>query len=216
MFPQIEAVVPGTVDLRKVTRDPARLSSRFRALENCNLVVTTCKALGLSTTGIGGADIASGNRKLLLALVWQLMRMHLLRTLEALGGGARLKDEDVLAWANATASKAPPLHNGPAAVSSFRDPSLASGLWLLRLLSAVEPRAVNTHLVTAGTTPDERDQNAKLAPCITVPAKLLLSVAMPVTALAVARSAASNVHKKHPFCDSMVPTAHSPPPQCIP
>ena len=86
------------------------------------------------------------------------MRAQLLRVLERLGGGTRLKDDDVLRWANGTVAAAaasePPL-------ASFRDPALASGRFLLALLSAVEPRAINPALVTPGDTPEQREQNAK-------------------------------------------------------
>lgn len=75
----IDKVVPGTVDWRRVNRDRARMS-RFKAIENCNYVVALGKApLGLSLTGIGGIDLADGNRKLLLAVVWQVSLRHVLQ-----------------------------------------------------------------------------------------------------------------------------------------
>ena len=37
--------------------------------------------------GIGGKDIADGKRKLILAVVWQLMRLHTLKFLRELVSG---------------------------------------------------------------------------------------------------------------------------------
>ena len=45
----------------------------------------------------------------------------------------------------------------------FGDKSLASGLFLIDLLAAVEPRAVDRKLVTPGASEDERKLKAKCA-----------------------------------------------------
>ena len=41
-------------------------------------------SLAFSMVGIGGKDIADGKRKLILAVVWQLMRLHTLKFLREL------------------------------------------------------------------------------------------------------------------------------------
>ena len=38
---------------------------------NCNYVVVLGRSLKFSLVGIGGSDISAGNKKLLLAFVWQ-------------------------------------------------------------------------------------------------------------------------------------------------
>jgi hypothetical protein len=43
----------------------------------------------------------------------------------------------------------------------WQDESVANGAFLLDLLTAVEPRAVNPELVTPGSTPEEAALNAK-------------------------------------------------------
>lgn len=48
--------------------------SRFKAVENTNYVVDLGKQNGLHLVGIQGADIVDGQKKLVLGLVWQLMR----------------------------------------------------------------------------------------------------------------------------------------------
>lgn len=49
-------------------------------MENCNYAVklaTDREAFGFSLVGVAGSDLAEGNAKLTLALVWQLFRAHL-------------------------------------------------------------------------------------------------------------------------------------------
>jgi len=48
--------------------------SRFKAVENTNYAVDLAKQNGLHMVGIQGADIVDGQKKLVLGLVWQLMR----------------------------------------------------------------------------------------------------------------------------------------------
>jgi plastin-1 len=148
---------------------------------------------GLSLVGICGKDVLDGNRTYILAIVWQLMRFHLLNFLslafeavrrqQALrdahaGGGdddaargaaglmspsraavesaaraaaaaarggapAPLTEEDVLRWANDAVARA----GSRRRADSFRDKSLATGRFLLDLLAAVEPRAVDATLI---------------------------------------------------------------------
>ena len=88
----IEKVAPGTVDMKKVNSDRAKLNTFKKAsvltltsthlhpsdlrsfwarlcvrqVENCNLAVALGKRLGLSLPGLGGTDIAGSNPKLVL------------------------------------------------------------------------------------------------------------------------------------------------------
>lgn len=48
----------------------------------------------MQIVGIGGMDVVDGKKKLVLAILWQLMRKNLLDKL------GKLKEEDVLKWAN--------------------------------------------------------------------------------------------------------------------
>ena len=152
----INKVVPGAVDEKKVNRDPARLN-RFKKVENCNLAVTVGKNIGVHLPGTGGMDLAGGNKKLVLGFVWQLMRMEVVKMLETIGGGAQPKDADIIAWANATVKEA----GVEQAISSFKDAELGTGVFLLNLLKACEPRAVNPAIPTAGETDEDRTKNCK-------------------------------------------------------
>lgn len=75
----IEKIQPGAIDW-KMIRDPPR--NEFDRNNNNNHAIKTIKsALGrfVKLVGIGGVDISKGNRKLVLATIWQLMRVYYLR-----------------------------------------------------------------------------------------------------------------------------------------
>jgi len=150
-------VRPGVVDFSRVNAQP---KSVFKRIENLNYAVSL--ALGpfnYSLVGVQGKDLADGNKKLTLALVWQLMRTHLLQFLAALRSKGSGSDEQMVTWANeqVTASGA------STTMRDFADKSLASGLFLIDLLAAVEPRAVDRKLVTVGVADDDKKLNAKYA-----------------------------------------------------
>lgn len=152
----INKVAPGTVDEKRVNRDQAKLN-RFKKVENCNYGVQLGRGLGFSMPGTGGIDVAGGNKKLVLGFVWQLMRLQTVKMLQEVGGGTVPKDSDIIAWANSTVSAA----GREGSISSFKDASLGSGVFLLNLLGAVEPRAINPAIPTAGETDGDRAKNAK-------------------------------------------------------
>jgi hypothetical protein len=66
----------------------------------------------------------------------------------------------VLAWANAqvAASRACDVQ-----LSRFGDPEIKSGVFLLRLMAAVAPEAIDTGMIKPGLTPFDQQLNAKLA-----------------------------------------------------
>jgi len=154
----MDAVHPGVVDWKRVIMAPKNVYNR---VANCNYAVSLgVSAFGFSLVGIGGTDIVAGNVKLILAFTWQLMRYHVISFLSRLSApsGATLSEADVVDWANAQVAGA-----GVPTVSGLKDPSLASGIWLLELIRAVEPRAVDRSLVLAGSTAEERALNARYA-----------------------------------------------------
>ena len=61
-------------------------------------------------------------------------------------GIAEMTDEIIIGWANKKVQSA----GKSSTMSSFRDPKLKSGVFLLELVGAIEPRAVNPELVTRG------------------------------------------------------------------
>jgi plastin-1 len=163
----IDRISPGTVDWHRVNTDPGKMN-KFQAVENCNYVVSLSRSLGFSLVGMGGVDIHAGTVKLCLGLLWQLLRYHLLKVLGGLGlkgsGEGAATEADILAWANdrvAHAALLPGRTARPAPLSSFRDPALASGLYLLTLLASCEPRAINPALVADGETGVDKLANAR-------------------------------------------------------
>ena len=161
----MEHVKPGVVDWKAVN---LQCKMVFKKVENTNYAVhlATSAALKFSLVGVQGKDLTDGNKKLTLALVWQLMRTHLTLFLASLrseggggggGSGGAISDAEMVRWATTRVQAS----GRPSTMRDFADKSLASGLFLLDLLAAVEPRCVNRELVTPGATEEERLLNAR-------------------------------------------------------
>lgn len=153
----LDKVSPGSVNWKQATKPPIRMP--FRKVENCNQVVGIGKQLKLSLVNVAGNDFVQGNKKLILAFLWQLMRfnmLQLLKNLRSRSQGKEFSDADILTWANKKVK-----HSGRTSqMESFKDKNLSSGLFFLELLSAVEPRVVNWNLVTKGESDEEKKLNA--------------------------------------------------------
>ncbi|TKY57358.1 Fimbrin-1 protein [Spatholobus suberectus] len=153
----LDRIFPGSVNWKQATRPPIRMP--FRKVENCNQVIKIGKQLRFSLVNVAGNDIVQGNKKLILALLWQLMRftmLQLLKNLRSHSQGKEISDADILKWANRKVKST----GRTSHIESFKDKSLSSGLFFLELLSAVEPRVVNWNLVTKGESDDEKKLNA--------------------------------------------------------
>jgi plastin-1 len=121
--------------------------SRFKCVENCNYTVELGKQSGMRLVGIQGSDIVDGSKTLVLGLVWQLMRMSIIKTLHSVskgGHGQAISDKEILQWANTTVQKAKP---GARAIRSFKDPSLSTAIFFLDLLEALRPGIVEPSMV---------------------------------------------------------------------
>jgi len=70
-----------------------------------------------------------GNQKLIIAMVWQLVRLHYMRII-----GTQSED-DLVKWAN---SMVPDIQ-----IKNFKDKTLSDGRFLIELCKAIEPRAVD-------------------------------------------------------------------------
>ncbi|KAJ3157011.1 hypothetical protein HDU89_002421 [Geranomyces variabilis] len=155
----MDTVHPGVVDWKKVNKAP--VSSRFKKVENCNYVVVLGKSMKFSLVGIGGVDITDGTKTLTLALVWQLMREHVIQTLRTLStGGREITDNDMIKWANDTVKTRA---NKGSVMSSFKDSSLKTGVFFLDLLQGIKKGVVNYELVSQGSSDDDAKMNAKYA-----------------------------------------------------
>ncbi|GFP83309.1 fimbrin-5 [Phtheirospermum japonicum] len=153
----LDKVSPGSVNWKLATKPPIKMP--FRKVENCNQVVSIGKDLNFSLVNVAGNDIVQGNKKLILAFLWQLMRftmLQLLKNLRSHSQGKEITDADILNWANNKVRESGRNYK----MESFKDKSLSSGTFFLRLLSCVEPRVVNWSLVTKGATDEDKKLNA--------------------------------------------------------
>ncbi len=117
------------------------------------------KVMSLSVVNVGGLDIVDVNKKLILAVVWQLMRQHTLNLLSELPGGkkgGRVDDSEVLRWANKKVSRD--------RIKAFSDHTLSTGIFLLRVCHSVRSGLVNWELVESSpNSTEDKLNNAKYA-----------------------------------------------------
>lgn len=157
----MDAIQPGLVDWKKVnTKLPLH---KIKQVENCNYAVDLGKKLKFSLVGIGGTDINSGNQTLTLALVWQLMRFHVLSILRTLGSD--VDDSKMIKWANEQVAKS----GKSSRMESFKDSTLRNSHFFLDLLNSIKS-CVNYDIVTPGDSDQDAMQNAKY--CISIARKL--------------------------------------------
>ena len=128
----IDKVSPGSVNWKQVDEKP---NNKFKKVGNCNVAVDSMKKAGFKAVGIGGMDIHDGNKKLILALIWQLMRSH---SLQIIGGKS---EEDMVAWGNSISG---------CNATSLKDKSLKDSLWFIKIMNGIESRAINWDLVNQG------------------------------------------------------------------
>ncbi|XP_024385429.1 fimbrin-1 [Physcomitrium patens] len=151
----LDKVAPGSVNWKSATKPPIKWP--FKKVENCNQVVDIGKRLKFSLVNISGLDIVQGQKKLILAYLWQLMRFSMLQLLKDLKlHGREVSDADIIHWANIKVRNV----GKTSRLESFKDKTLSTGLFFLDLLGAVEPRVVNWTLVTKGMTDDDKRVNA--------------------------------------------------------
>lgn len=110
------------------------------------------KNMGIKAVGIGASDIQQGNKKLILALIWQLMRIHYMQLI------GNKTDADVMNWGNSVKG------NENRQIKSFGDSALTDGVYLINLCAAVEDRIIDWDLVfQEDPTEEQRAQNAQYA-----------------------------------------------------
>jgi len=148
----MDHVQPGIVDWSKVnTKAPL---NKFKKVENCNYAIVLGKQMKFSLVGIGGPDIVDGNKTLTLAIVWQLMRLHVLSILKSLG--PNVDDQFMIKWCNERVAKS----GKTSSMRDFKDPTLRNSHFFLDLLNTIR-KCVNYDLVTPGVTDQDAMQNAK-------------------------------------------------------
>jgi len=154
----MDKISPGTVNWKKVNQQAPM--HRIKQVENSNYAVELGKDLKFSLVGIGGVDIANGNETLTLALVWQLMRHHVLTVLKQVGGGAPVSEQQMIKWSNDVVAAS----GKQSRMNSFKDPSLRTSQFFLELIDGIRQGFVDWSLVNDPAS-DEKQcmENAKLA-----------------------------------------------------
>jgi len=153
----LDKVEPGCVDWSKVnTKHPL---NKFKQVENCNYAIEIGRKIKFSLVGVGGQDIQSGNKKLTLAIVWQAMRHYVLNFLKHMSKGKEVTEEDIIRWCNDKVSRG----GKSTKMDSFKDRSLSDGQFIFDLLSSCQSQSVDMSVVTGGSTPEEKLQNAQYA-----------------------------------------------------
>lgn len=148
----IDKIKPGSVDWKMVRNPPKNDFDRNNS--NNHAVKTMKDSFGKQTklVGIGGVDISKGERKLVLATIWQLVRVHYLSLI-----GDKTED-DIVAWGNQLVAK------DGVSIKNMKDKdNLSSCIYLIKICAAIEPRAVNPDLVTPGETDADKKLNAMYA-----------------------------------------------------
>jgi len=157
----LDKVEPGIVSWAKVEKNP---NNKFKKIANCNYAVVLGKQLKFSLVGIGGSDIEDAkNPKLLLAFVWQLMRYHTFKFLAEVQkkkfGGKAVGEAEVMEWANNLVKTSG--MRKTVEMKSLNDGNLASGIFFLDLLHAINPKIVDWELVTKGDSKEDQLLNAR-------------------------------------------------------
>lgn len=156
----IDKIEPGLVSWDKVEENPA---NKFKKVANANYAVVLSKHLKCSLVTTGGADIVDGNKKLILGLVWQLMRYHSIKLLNELksGKGKDITDKDIVKFCNKMAKES---KMGGIKIRSFGDKrNLKNGQYFIYVLGGVFPKGIDWDLMTPGDNEEDAILNARYA-----------------------------------------------------
>ena len=151
----LDRIKPGCVNWKIVDKKP---NNPFKKTANCNEVIDASKRSDYKIIGIGGGDIRDGNKKYILAIVWQMMRAH---SLQVIGNKT---EEELVSWGNERVSD-------EFKVKSLKDKRLANSLFFIHIMNSIESRSVNWDIVVTDKDDEEsRQNNAKY--CISIARKL--------------------------------------------
>jgi len=154
-----DKIEPGIVHWKKVNLKTP-ITIKFKRIENCNYAVVIGKQMQFSLVNVGGVDIETCNHKLILSIIWQLMRYHTIKVLSSISGtGDKIADADIVSWANGMVKNA----GFGTSMRNFKDKSLSSGHFLMDLVSAMKPESVNRDIIMPGNNEEEKKNNARYA-----------------------------------------------------
>jgi plastin-1 len=144
----LEKITPGCVRWKLVDKKP---KNPFKIQTNCDEVIEASKKSKYKIIGIGGGDIRNGNKKYILAIVWQMMRQH---SLQVIGNKT---EEELVSWGNDRVDE-------QYKVKSLKDKKLANSLYFIYIMKSIEPRSINWDIVMQDRDDKEaKENNAKYA-----------------------------------------------------
>jgi len=166
LFQLMDFIQPGIVNWNKVIKNfsPQTAKAKLEQGENCTYAVDLSKEMGLSLPGTGGRDLFTQNKKLVLGMVWQLMKHYTISLLQKLGGGEKKStkevEKEIIEWTNAKLTEG----GKETQISGFKDKSLVTSLPVLDLIDAVKPGIIKYNMVIQDPADEEQKmENAKLA-----------------------------------------------------
>lgn len=142
----IDKVKPGSVEWNTLEK---KADNIYKQNHNCNVAIESAKKADVKLIGVGAENIRKGDKKDILAVVWQLVRLHYLQLL-----GSK-EEKDIIAWVNKCCPETP--------VKGWTDKNFASGVLMINLCRSIEPQDVDDELVTPGETDKDKEMNAKYA-----------------------------------------------------
>ncbi|XP_063685899.1 fimbrin-like isoform X1 [Bolinopsis microptera] len=160
---------PGMVNQDEINVPPFKpLQQVYHAVENCNYCITLGSELGFVLVGIEGNNIYEGN-KLLLSLLWQMMRYYTLSLMTYGDSDKKLTEQEVIEWCNKKL-KEDKVKKGRHVFRNFRDSTLTSSQAMLDLIDIIQPGSIGYDMVAAGITPEDKLENARY--CLTMARKI--------------------------------------------
>jgi len=150
-----DKIQPGIVDWKRANKPPfSKMGGNLKMVENCNYCVELGQQLKFSLVGIQGKDIFDAIKTLTLAVVWQMMRAYTLAVLERIsGGGNRISDNEIIAWANSKLS-------GNGSISGFRDQSLSDAMPIAHIVEAIRSGTIDFSLLYTNPSEEQKLENA--------------------------------------------------------
>lgn len=161
IFQLYDIIKPGIVDWNRVVKQFNKMRMLMEKIGNCNYAVDLGKQCHFSLVGIAGKDIYDGNETLTLALIWQLMRAYTLTILTKLAGedGHPIVEKEIVSWANNKLAEG----SKTSRISNFNDQTISDAKVVIDLVDACKQGSINYDNVKAGSTDQERLDNAKYA-----------------------------------------------------
>lgn len=149
---------PGIVDWKRASR--RQPLNRFKQVENTNYAIMIGQHLRYTLVNMQGADIVDGSPTLTLGLVWQMMRENVTQTMKKLSKSGRdITDMEMIRWANEAVQRG----DKTSKVSSFKDSSFRTGVFVCDVLNGIRPGSIDYAMVSRGTTLEDAKLNAKYA-----------------------------------------------------